>query len=123
MLKPRYLFVVFLVSIFSLSVGVAGAQQRFPGTVPQPAGVGQKGDGVGIIVVDGAIGQPQPRQPGTRIEPGDHFQPRQPGTRIEPGDHFRPGGADTLQRKDVPRGQRGIGGVIPPDFDDDATSR
>ena len=56
-------------------------------------------------------------------DPQDLSKGDKPPPKIEAGDIFRPGGTSTPQQKNLPRGQRGIGGVIPPDFDDDATSR
>ncbi len=89
---------------------------KTPDADPQSTGVGQEGDKVGIIIVDGTIGSesdidmedmkrgmtPDEDDPVTR-ESVDIFKPRQPGTRIQPGDNFRPGGADSLQQQNLPR--------------------
>ena len=141
----RYLFVVVFAGISLFFVGVVSAafdaylEKSGTPMNTQSTEIGQKGEEVEFSWGSAGEGTPdrskqpgtrlepgdnfQPRQPGVTLEPGDNFQPRQPGTRLEPGDNFRPGAADTPQQRNLPRGQRGIGGVIPPDFDDDATHR
>ncbi len=104
-LKSLFLFLVAGIFLFSATPELLGWSGSTGGDDSPEISTTDKG-----AQVPGKIQRERPTQ---AIEPGTDFKPPPPGATIKPG------GVGTPQVRDLPRGQIDIGGVIPPDYDDD----